>query len=99
MDQGVMSAINFVQTLLLRLVAAIMTVIGVVETFCRRLLIDAGVNGELQAAILVIVAILLIVAALRLLGGVFGLLITVLLVLLVLHVLMPGMHIPGQVSL
>jgi hypothetical protein len=95
----VISAIDFVLTLLTRLVAAVLTVIGVVEAFCRRLLVDAGVTGQLQAAILVIVAVLLILAALRLLGGVFGLLITVLLILLVIHVLMPGLQIPTQVHL
>ena len=93
------SAIDFVLTLLARLVAAVLTVIGVVEEFCRRLLVDAGVTGQLQAAILVIVAVLLILAALRLLGGIFGLLITVLLILLVIHVLMPGLQIPTQVHL
>ena len=87
-------AIDFVLTLILRLVAAVMAVIGVIEVALRRLLVDAGINGELQSAILIIAAIMLIVAALRLLGGVFGVLITVLLLLLVVSLLMPGLHIP-----
>ena len=87
-------AIDFVLTLILRLVAAIMAVIGVIEVALRRLLVQAGVNGELQSAVLIVVAILLIIAAIRLLGGVFGLLITVLLILLIVNLLMPGFHIP-----
>ena len=88
------SATDFVLSLILRLIAAVMAVIGVVEVALRRLLVNAGIHGELQSAILIVVAIMLIVGALRLLGGVFGLLITVLLVLLILNLLMPGLHIP-----
>ncbi len=88
------AAIDFVLTLILRLVAAVMAVITVLEAALRRLLIDAGIVGELQSAVLIIVAILLIIAALRLLGGVFGVLLTVLLLLLIVNLLMPGLHIP-----
>jgi hypothetical protein len=91
---GMTPAIDFVLTLILRLVAAVMAVVGVIELALRRVLVDAGINGELQSAVLIIVAILLIVAALRLLGGVFGVLITLLLVLLIVNLLMPGLHIP-----
>jgi hypothetical protein len=91
------SAIDFVLTLILRLVAAVMAVIGVIETELRHLLVQAGINGELQSAILIVVAILLIIAALRLLGGVFGVLITVLLLLLIVNLLMPGLHFPTAV--
>ncbi len=41
--------------------------------------------------------VLLIIAALRLLGGVFGILITILLALLVLHLLMPGLQVPTNI--
>lgn len=88
------SAIDFVVTLILRLVAAVMAVIGVIEAALRRILVEAGIHGELQSAILVVFVILLIVAAVRLLGGVLGFLITILLLLMILNVLMPGLHIP-----
>lgn len=90
------SAINFIVTLLLRLVGAVMAVIGIVERGLRQVLEQAGVHGELQSAILVVAAILVIVAALRLLGGVFGFLITILLLLMILNVLMPGLHLPSS---
>lgn len=89
------SAINFIVTLLLRLVGAVMAVIGIVEHGLRQVLEQAGVHGELQSAILVVAAILVIVAALRLLGGVFGFLLTILLLLMILNVLMPGLHLPS----
>ncbi|MBW4021575.1 MAG: hypothetical protein HIU92_00315 [Proteobacteria bacterium] len=88
------SAIDFILTLILRLVAAVMAVIGVIEAALRRLLSDAGIHGELQSAILIIAAIMLIIGAVRLLGGVFGFLITVLLILLIVNLLMPGLHFP-----
>ncbi len=88
------AAVDFVLTLILRLVAAVMAVIGVIEVALRRLLVEAGINGELQSAVMVVVAIMLIIGAIRLLGGVFGLLITVLLILLIVNLLMPGLHIP-----
>jgi hypothetical protein len=91
------AAIDFVLTLILRLVAAVMAIITVIEVSLRRLLVDAGINGELQSAVLIVVAILLIIGALRLLGGVFGLLITILLLLLIVNLLMPGLHIPTTV--
>jgi hypothetical protein len=93
------SAIDFVLTLILRLVAAVLTVIGVAEEAVRRLLIGIGVTGQLQAAVMVIAAIFLIVIALRLLGNVFGVLLTLLLVLLILHVLMPGLQLPHEVHI
>jgi hypothetical protein len=88
------SAINFVLTLILRLVGVVMTVITVIENALRHLLEQAGIHGQTQSAVLVVAAILIIIAALRLLGGVFGLLITVLLVLMILNLLMPGFHVP-----
>jgi hypothetical protein len=88
------SAINFVLTLILRLVGVIMAVIVVIENGLRHLLAQAGIGGQVQSAVLVIAAILIIIAALRLLGGVFGFLITVLLVLMILNLLMPGLHMP-----
>lgn len=95
-DRAMDSAINFIVTLLLRLVGAVMAVIGIVEHGLRQVLDQAGVHGELQSAILVVAAIVVIVAALRLLGGVFGFLITILLVLMILNLLMPGLHLPSS---
>jgi len=92
-------AINLVETLLLRLIGAVMAVIGIVEHGLRRLLGQAGVHGELQSAVLVVAAILVIVAALRLLGGVFGFLITLLLILMIITLLMPGLHLPNSVHI
>jgi hypothetical protein len=71
-----------------------MAVILVIENGLRHLLEQAGVVGQVQSAVLVIAAVLVIIAALRLLGGVFGFLITLLLILMILNLLMPGFHVP-----
>jgi hypothetical protein len=42
--------------------------------------------------------VLLILAALRLFGGIFGVLITIVLILVVVHILVPGMYVPGPVA-
>lgn len=89
------SAINFVLTLILRLIGIVMVVVAVVDEAVRHLLAQAGINGQTQSAVVVIAAVLVIVGALRLLGGVFGFLITLLLILLILNVLMPGIHLPA----
>ena len=91
------SAIDFVLTLILRLVGVVMAVIILIENALRHLLEQAGIHGQTQSAVLVVAAILVIVGALRLLGGIFGLLITVLLILMILNLLMPGFHVPMTV--
>ena len=49
----------------------------------------------MQSIVLIVTAVLLIVAALRLFGGIFGVLIALVLILLVVHILVPGMHLPS----
>jgi hypothetical protein len=58
-------------------------------------LTEAGIGGQVQSIVLVVTAILLMLAALRLFGGIFGLLITLVLILLVAHILAPGFRVPG----
>lgn len=90
------SAVNFVLTLILRLVAIVLAVLSAIETGLRHVLASAGIHGELQAGILILAAFVFIIAALRLLGGVFGVLITIFLLLLILNILMPGFHLPAS---
>ncbi len=63
---------------------------GMVEQFCRQLLGQAGVPPGLQTLIILAVAVLFIVAVLRLFGGFFRVVLVVVLILLVLHVLVPN---------
>ena len=91
MDQ----AINFLLALILGLFGLIVTAIATTEGFLRGLLTEAGIGGQVQSIVLVVTAILLMLAALRLFGGIFGLLITLVLILLVAHILAPGFRVPG----
>jgi hypothetical protein len=86
-------AISFLLGLILGLFGLIITAIAAVEDFLRGLLTEAGITGQVQGIMLIVVAVLLILAALRVLGGVFGVLITIVLLLLVIHILVPGIHI------
>ena len=61
----------------------------------RRLLTQSGVPGDVQTAVLVVVAILFFVAALRLFGGVFRVLIVLLLLLFLVQLVLPGLHVPA----
>ena len=65
-------------------------VFGVIDVFLRRALTQAHVPENVQSLVIVAVAVLFIVAVLRLFGGFFRILLIVLLILLVLHVLLPG---------
>lgn len=91
------AAIDFVLTLILRLAGVVMALSLVIEGGLRHLLNQAGIRGETQSAVLVLAAILLIIAAVRLLGRVFGFLITLLLALMILNLLMPGFQLPTSV--
>jgi len=88
-------AMEFFEHLIFGLFALIMTAIAAIELLLRDWLTRAGVTGQLQSVVLVVTAVLLILAALRLFGGIFGLLITIFLILVVVHVLVPGMQAPG----
>ena len=89
-------ALNSIQALILGLFAAIMAAMAAIEGFLRSLMAQAGVGGQLQKGVLIVVLVLLVLAALRVFGRVFGVLITIFLVLLLIHVLAPGLSAPGR---
>jgi hypothetical protein len=82
-------ALNLILSLILGLFGAIMGAIAWTEDFLRGLMTRAGIPEEFQNPVLIIVAVLLILAAIRVLGRVFGVLIAIFLVLLLLHILFP----------
>ena len=91
MDQ----VINLLLALILGLFGLIITAIATIEDFLRGLLTEAGISGQVQGIVLIVTAVLLILAALRLFGGILGVLITIVLILLVVHILVPGIHLPS----
>jgi len=82
-------AINLVLSLIAGLLGLIIAGIGAIEHVLRDALIPMGIGREGQNAVMLVVAIALIVGAIRLFGGIFAILISVVLVLLVLHILLP----------
>ncbi len=88
-------AMDFVLSLILRLIGVVMAAVGLIDAFLRGLMTRAGVGGQVQAVVLGVVAVLFILAALRVFGGVLRVLIIIFLVLLLIHVLMPGFQVPA----
>ncbi len=88
------NAIDLVLGLILGLFHVILTAIASIERVLRATLIPMGIGVEGQNIVLLVVALVLIIGAIRFLGGIFAILITIVLVLLALHVLLPaiGMH-------
>ncbi len=78
---------------LLRAIAdAVLSAIGVLEGWLRALLRPAGVQHQVQTAILVALAVGLVFVVLRRLGGALRIVLAALLALLALHLLLPGLH-------
>lgn len=90
------NAMNFILSLILRLIGVVMLAIGLIDGFLRDLMTRAGVGAQVQAVVLVIAAVVFIIAALRVFGGVLRVLIILFLILLLIHVLMPGFHVPSD---
>lgn len=89
--------IDLILSLIAGLLGLIIAGIGAIEHVLRQALIPMGIGRQGQNAILLVVAIALIIAAIRLFGGLFAILISVVLVLLVLHILLP--HFGGTATL
>ena len=82
-------ALHTVETWLELLIGVLLGVFGVIEGFIRSILVQAGIPANLQQIIMLVVAVLLIIAILRLFGGVLRFLLVLFLILLALHVLVP----------
>ena len=88
-------AIDLLLSLIAGLFGLIVAGIAAVEHGLREALAPMGIGAEGQNIILLAVAVLLIVGAIRLFGGIFAILITVVLVLLMLHILLPSLGAHG----
>ncbi len=87
-------AIDLVIAILLTLAEWVLTAIGVVDAFLATLMTSAGLPPNLQILVLIIVALMLAVFAIRLLGPILSVLLIILLVLLIAHRMVPGMQLP-----
>jgi hypothetical protein len=82
-------AITELLALIRSLVDLILSGLAAIEAWLRGQLTGLGVSGPIQTIILLAVALLLIVLALRLFGGVLRAIVVIFLILLALHALMP----------
>lgn len=88
-------ATDIVTGLILTLFDLIVAGIAAIEGALRHVLIQIGISHEGQTLVLLALALVLIVAAIRVFGGIFAVLICVVLVLLMLDVLFPGLGTHG----
>ena len=88
-------AIDDVVSLIVGLFGLIVAGIGAVEHILRDALIPMGIGREGQNLVLLLVAVALIIGAIRVFGGVFAVLISVVLILLILHIVLPGLGAHG----
>jgi hypothetical protein len=83
---------NVVDTVLLRLIQIfdfVMAYLADLESGVRELMDERGIAPALQTAILIIVAVIVAVVALRLLAGIFRLVIVLLAALIAVHLVWP----------
>lgn len=103
-------AIALVVSAILTLAGLVMALAGVIDGFLVTVMSAVGLSPLLQLLILIAVAIWVVVASLRLLGGVFAVLLLILFMLLLMHWVMPGsaghwpqptpgLHIPGTLQI
>jgi len=102
-------AIDLIIFAILTLAGLVMDFIAFVDSFLASLMTAAHIPQNAQIILLVVVALLLVIAVLRALGGIFGALILVLVVLLFVHKSFPhiqvpqahlpgGLNVPGQIQ-
>jgi hypothetical protein len=82
-------ALHTVGTWLEILIGLLLGVFGVIEGFIRSIMLQAGVPGNLQQIVMLVVSVLLIIGIVRIFGGVLRFLLVLFLILLALHILMP----------
>jgi hypothetical protein len=84
-------AIAVITSIIYALAGLVMQLIAFIDGLLIGFMNDLHVPPHIQTILLVVVAIALIIMAIRLLGGVFATLIVILLLLLVLHRIDPGL--------
>jgi hypothetical protein len=72
----------------------VFTFIAFIDGFLASLMAAAGIPPAAQLGILIVVAIIIAAYAIRALGGLFAILLVILLALLLLHQAFPDIHMP-----
>ena len=87
-------ATDVVVSVILALASLVMDFVAYIDGLLAALMTSGGIPPNVQTILLVVVAVGLVVLAIRVFGRVFAALIIVLLVLLLVHKLFPGMEVP-----
>lgn len=90
------NAVQYFVTGILALCELVMRFLGNIDDVLGGLMTSAGINPYWQLMIMLVVTVILVVLALRLVGGVLGWVVLLLLVLLLLHRVVPGTAVSGQ---
>jgi len=87
-------AINLIIFVIFTLAGLVMSIIGYIDSFLAALLTSAHVPPNAQIILLAVVAVGLVVLAIRLLGRVFAALVVVLLLLILVRQTFPKLEVP-----
>ena len=90
------SAVQYFVTGVLALCGMVMRFLGNIDDALGTVMTSVGVDPHWQFLIMLVVTVMLVVLALRLVGGLFGWVLLLLLVLLMLHRVVPGIAAPGM---
>jgi hypothetical protein len=90
------SAIELFITGIFALCAMAMQVIASADDVLGEVMDNAGIDPQHQVFILLIVTVMLVILALRVMGGLLGWLVLAVLILLLMHRIVPGMVTPDH---
>jgi hypothetical protein len=91
------NAVQYFVTCVLALCDMVMRFLGNIDAALDVVMTSAGIDAHWQFLIMLVVTVILVVLALRLVGGLLGWVVLILLVLLLLHRVVPGIASPGTV--
>ena len=84
--------VNAFLNLVLGLLDLVLHGLALLEVWLRGQLTALGVSAQIQPVILIAVAVIFLLAALRVMGGVIRLIVLIFLILLIIQILVPGWH-------
>lgn len=90
-------AVQYFVTSVLALCDMVMRFLGTIDAALGEVMTSVGIDAHWQFLIMLVVTVILVVLALRLVGGLLGWMVLILLVMLLLHRVVPGIASPGTI--
>jgi hypothetical protein len=91
------NAVQYFVSGVLALCDMVMRFLGNIDAALGAVMTSVGIHAHWQFLIMLVVTVILVVLALRLVGGLLGWMVLLLLVLLLLHRVVPGIASPGTI--